>query len=310
MKYSIDLQSPFSFSPYWYAVGIALIVFALLLRFGFNRIFAVKLDSPFRIDKLRRDCLRQVGKIERAYNSKEIDSRSVHQQMSQEVRRFVHDVTGLETGTMVLEDLSRLGRPELAELIREYYEPMFARASSVDAGASLEKGKALVDKVYGRAIREQRIRRTAQRQSSVNRFLNRVMRVTPRFLRKLLVLPKINHNSLTWMERIQLAFEAGDLNSLTWMERIQLAFEAGDLDPHSTVENMNRAVRSLVYAVTGAADEEAALAKAREIALRNSAPGVARTIRKCFDPVSPDCSHEEARRMIIKGKELIKCKFS
>ena len=49
-----------------------------------------------------------------------------------------------------------------------------------------------------------------------------------------------------------------------------------------------------------------------EIALRNSAPGIARTIRKCYDPVSPDCSHEEARRMIIKGKELIKdeCKFS
>ena len=308
MKYSIDLQSPFSFSPYWYAVGVALIVFALLLRFGFNRIFAVKLDSPFRIDKLRRDCLRQVGKIEQAYNNKEIDSRSAHQQMSQEIRRFVHDVTGLETGTMVLEDLSRLGRPELAELIREYYEPMFARASFVDAGASLEKGKALVDKVYGRAIREQRIRRTAERQSSVNRFLNKAARVTPRFLRKFLVLPKINHNSLTWMERIQLAFEAGDLDPHSTVENMNRAVR----DPHSTVENMNRAVRSFVYAVTGAGDEEEALAKARETALRNSAPGIARTIRKCYDPVSPDCSHEEARRMINKGKELIKdeCKFS
>ena len=294
MKYSIDLQSPFSFSPYWYAVGVALIVFALLLRFGFNRLFAVKLDSPFRIDKLRRDCLRQVGKIEQAYNNKEIDSRSVHQQMSREVRGFVHDVTGLETETMVLEDLNTLGRPELTELIREYYEPMFASASFVDAGASLEKGKAVVDRVYGRAIKEQKIRRTAERQSAVNRFLNKVNRVTPRFLRKLLVLPKINHNSLTWMERIQ------------------LAFEAGDLDPHSTIENMNRAVRSFVYAVTGAEDEEAAYMKARDAALRNNEPGIARTIRKCYEPVSPDCNPEEARRMIIKGKELIKdeCKFS
>ncbi len=110
MKYPIDLQSPFSFSPYWYALGIALIVLALLLRFGFNRLFAVKMDSPFRIDKLHRDCLRQVDKIENAYAKKEIDSRSVHQQMSQVVRRFVHDVTGLETETMVLEDLRRLGR--------------------------------------------------------------------------------------------------------------------------------------------------------------------------------------------------------
>ena len=72
MKYSIDLQSPFAFSPYWYALGIALIVLALLLRFGFNRLFAVKMDSPFRIDKLRRDCLRQVDKIENAYAKKKI----------------------------------------------------------------------------------------------------------------------------------------------------------------------------------------------------------------------------------------------
>ena len=252
------------------------------------------MDSPFRIDKLRRDCLRQVDKIENAYAKKEIDSRSVHQQMSQVVRRFVHDVTGLETETMVLEDLSRLGRPELTELIREYYEPMFARASFVNAGTSLMHGKSLVNQVYGRAVREQKIRRTAERQASVNRFLNRVIRVTPRFLRGLLVLPKINHNSLTWMERIQ------------------LAFEAGDIDSHCTTENMNRAVRSFVYAVTGAEDEEAAYMKARDAALRNNEPGIARTIRKCYEPVSPDCNPEEARRMINKGKELIKdeCKFS
>ena len=294
MKYSIDLQSPFAFSPYWYALGIALIVLALLLRFGFNRLFAVKMDSPFRIDKLRRDCLRQVDKIENAYAKKEIDSRSVHQQMSQVVRRFVHDVTGLETETMVLEDLNRLGRPELTELIREYYEPMFARASFVNAGTSLMHGKSLVNQVYGRAVREQKIRRTAERQASVNRFLNRVIRVTPRFLRGLLVLPKINHNSLTWMERIQ------------------LAFEAGDIDPYCTAENMNKAVRSFVYAVTGAENEEDAYTKAREIALRNNEPGIARAIRKYYDPVSPNCRYEDARRAIDRGKELIKdeCKFS
>ena len=294
MKYSIDLQSPFSFSPYWYALGIALIVLALLLRFGFNRLFAVKMDSPFRIDKLHRDCLRQVEKIENAYVKKEIDSRSVHQQMSQEVRRFVHDVTGLETETLVLEDLRALGRPELTELIREYYEPMFARASFVNAGTSLMHGKSLVNQIYGRAVREQKIRRTAQRQASVNRFLNRVIRVTPRFLRGLLVLPKINHNSLTWMERIQ------------------LAFEAGDIDPYCTAENMNKAVRSFVYAVTGAESEEDAYTKARETALRNSEPGIARAIRKYYDPVSPNYRYEDARRAIDRGKELIKdeCKFS
>ena len=75
---------------------------------------------------------------------------------------------------------------------------------------------------------------------------------------------------------------------------------------------MNKAVRSFVYAVTGAENEEDAYTKAREIALRNNEPGIARAIRKYYDPVSPNYRYEDARRAIERGKELIKdeCKFS
>lgn len=287
MKYSIDLQSPFAFSAYWYAVAIGLIALSILLRILLNRLFAVNVSSPFRLDKLHRECTGRIRRIEKNYGAGEIESRDVHQQMSREVRSFIQSVTGMKAETMVYEDLAGAGRPELAALIREYYEPEFARTSDADTALSLQKGKALVDSVYQRAIREQWIARTAARQGTLNKYLNKVMRITPRLLRKSL-LKKIRHNSLTWMERIE------------------LAFIAGDLDPYSVNENINRAVRSYVYAATGAPTEEAACQAMYAGRPTEERIGLQKFIREFYEPASLDCTPEDARRKIKKGKELVK----
>jgi hypothetical protein len=47
---------------------------------------------------------------------------------------------------MVYLELTRLGRPELAELVRQYYEPEFAFYSEADAKLAIEKGKELIIK--------------------------------------------------------------------------------------------------------------------------------------------------------------------
>lgn len=287
MKYSIDLQSPFAFSAYWYAAAAGLIALSILLRFFFNRLFAVEVSSPFRLDKLHRDCAGRISKIEKAYKAGEMKSRDVHQQMSREVRSFIQKVTGMKAETMVYEDLAGSGRPELAELIREYYEPEFARSSGADTSLSLEKGRALVDSVYQRALREQWIDRHAARQGTINNYLNIVMRVTPRLLRKSL-LKKIR------------------LNSLTWMERIELAFIGGNLDPYSVNEHINKAVRSYVYAATGAPTEEAAYEAMCAARPTEERIGLQKYLREFYEPASPDCTPEDARRKIKKGKELVK----
>ena len=54
--------------------------------------------------------------------------------------------TGWRTDTMVYLELTRLGRPELAELVRQYYEPEFAFYSTADAELAIEKGKELIIK--------------------------------------------------------------------------------------------------------------------------------------------------------------------
>lgn len=328
MKYSIDLQSPFAFSNYWYVIAISLIAVSFVLRFLLNRIFAVQLSSPFRLDKLHHSCAKNISAIEKAYNKDEMQSRDVHQKMSREVRKFIQDVTGLKTGTMVYEDLCRIGRPELAALIREYYEPEFALTSSVDTKSSLEKGRELVEAVYQRALKEQYIARTASRQGGLNNVLNKVMRVTVWPFRKGL-LRKIKHNSLTWMERIE------------------IAFDAGNLDPYGVHEQMSKAMRSYVYAATGAQTEDEAyekmcasqdkysaykkktspkaLNKPPYYADRSGEPAnsrkyegwytpspeakrraMAEYLREFYQPVPSNCSSEDARRMIQKGKELVK----
>lgn len=288
MKYSIDLQSPLAYSSFWLTLGVGLIVLALAARFFLGRLFSIKAESPFRLDKLHRSSLKRIGAIEKAYGREQIGDRTVHQQMSREVRRFVDEVTGLNTGAMVYEDLKKLGRTDLADLIREYYGPEFAESFPADTKASLEKGKALVDAVYQRAAREQYIYRTAERQEAVNRFLSKVTRFTPYFLWVLFVRSKIRHNSLTWMERIQ------------------LAFQAGDLDPRSTIEQVSRAARSFLCAVYGESSAEKAFSRMQASRKGTIRLVLSHEIGMFFEPAPADCTPEDARTAVEKGKELVK----
>ena len=286
MKYSIDLQSPFAFSAYWYVLAVGLIALSILLRLLIRRAFAAKVNSPFKLDRLYRDCTGRIRAIEKSYGAGKIESRQVHQQMSREGRSFIQKVTGLKAETMVYEDLAGAGRPELAALIKDYYEPEFARSSTAQPTGSLERGRALVDSVYQRALREQWIARTAVRQGKTNDFLNALMRRTPRLLRWSLM-RKVRHNSLTWMERIELAF----MN--------------GDLDARSANERINEAVQSYIYAASGTPSKEAAYEAMCAASPQKDGRATAIYLRDFYTPVPADCTPERARRLIKKAKELI-----
>ena len=152
MKYSVGLESPFAFSAYWYLVGAGLILLAVLVRFAAGRILnragssVPALWKKKAISRYRKKYLQRIGEVEAAFGKGEIDTREVCQRMSREVRSFVHAVTGWRTDTMVYLELTRLGRPELAELVRQYYEPEFAFYSTADAELAIEKGKELIIK--------------------------------------------------------------------------------------------------------------------------------------------------------------------
>lgn len=152
MKYSVTLESPFAFSSYWYAVGAGLIVLGLVLWIAggmiLDRIMHKDFLSKHRLAYMlcRDRYLKQIDEIEAAFAKGELDTRGVCQRMSISVRSFVRAVTGWRADKMVYRELVGLGRPELAELVRQYYEPEFAYYSEADAKLAIERGKELVRK--------------------------------------------------------------------------------------------------------------------------------------------------------------------
>ena len=182
MKYSVDLEAPFAFSAYWYAAGILLIIFGRLLFLFFRRILRMDPEPPLKVDRTYKSCMKRIAEIERRYRSGELDTRAAHGQMSAEVRGFVQEMTGLQAQSMVYEELRKRGRPELAELIREYYGPEFSYISEADAVQAIEKGRTLVTEEYKRSVKARGVKAAAAFRAVINEELGGLLRKAPAFL--------------------------------------------------------------------------------------------------------------------------------
>ena len=306
MKFSVDLEAPFALSAYWYAVGILLIILGRVLLIFFGRFFRTDPESPIRIDRVYKACMKRVAGIERGYKSGELDTRAAHGQMSSEVRWFVQEVTGLPAQSMVYEELRRRGRPELAELIREYYGPEFSYISESDAVQAIEKGRALVQEEYKRSVKARKVRAASAFRAVINEELGRLVRRAPAFLRP----------SLTDRARS---------NTRKWILRIDKALRSGELDAFNVHKQMSAAVKSFLQAATGTRSDAAALealqgaggaqgagswhaagAKQESGSLQASGrSAVAALAQPYYEPEHVCRSEREAQLSIDRGKELI-----
>ena len=306
MKFSVDLEAPFALSAYWYAAGILLIILGRVLLIFFGRFFRTDPESPIRIDRVYKACMKRIAGIERGYKSGELDTRAAHGQMSSEVRWFVQEVTGLPAQSMVYEELRRRGRPELAELIREYYGPEFSYISETDAVQAIEKGRALVQEEYKRSVKARKVRAASAFRAVINEELGRLVRRAPAFLRP----------SLT--DRVR-------SNTRKWILRIDKALRSGELDAFNVHKQMSAAVKSFLQAATGTRSDAAALealqgaggaqgagswhaagAKQESGSLQASGrSAVAALAQPYYEPEHVCRSEREAQLSIDRGKELI-----
>ena len=306
MKFSVDLEAPFALSAYWYAVGILLIILGRVLLIFFGRFFRTDPESPIRIDRVYKACMKRIAGIERGYKSGELDTRAAHGQMSSEVRWFVQEVTGLPAQSMVYEELRRRGRPELAELIREYYGPEFSYISESDAVQAIEKGRALVQAEYKKSVKARKVRAASAFRAVINEELGRLVRRAPAFLRP----------SLT--DRVR-------SNTRKWILRIDKALRSGELDAFNVHKLMSAAVKSFLQAATGTRSDAAALealqgaggaqgagswhaagAKQESGSLQASGrSAVAALAQPYYEPEHVCRSEREAQLSIDRGKELI-----
>ena len=288
MKYSIDLEPPFAFSAYWYAIGLGLILLAVLLRYLFNRIFSRKVESPLKADKLYRETMERIDGIDQSYRGRQLDLRTLHQDLSREVRQYTQLMEGLRAQSMVYDELCRKARPDLANLIGDYYGPEFAYVSQADAAASVAKAKESVEALYQRSLKEKKINFTARIRSRINSVLSPVNRIAPKFASSA-VLNLIRSNTTAWVDSIK------------------TAAEKGDLDSYSVRGQMSKAVRSFVRAAAGAGTDAEGfrVLEARRKSGKPQQAAAAVSARDFYDSDFMYRSSYNPGFAITKGKELI-----
>lgn len=280
MNYSIDLQSPFGFSAYWYAVGLGLILLAAALRRLMDRPSGIR--SPLRLDRLRRQSLSRIDEISRAFKSGELDTRGVHQRMSLEVRKFVQAVTGWRTETMVYDELAALARPEVADLIKTYSEPEFAFSTDADSQAAIDGGRQLVETMYGYALQQQKGAFSAMLRRGASRFLHFLLRLAPGGL-KMKVFAHIQKRSLAVLDRIDLGI------------RLE------SLDPHTAHLRISREIQNFVLAAAGWRSTDPVYDNLRRMGRKQ----LSELARPYFEPESTCRTKEEAILSLNRSKELI-----
>ena len=83
--------------------------------------------------------------IESDLKQNRITVRQAYQRISMTIRMFVFEVTGIKVQKYTLSEIRKVNIPQLTNLVREYYEPEFARETRADIRASLLKTRRLIE---------------------------------------------------------------------------------------------------------------------------------------------------------------------
>ena len=82
--------------------------------------------------------------LEKEYQQEICDVRSTYQKMSEIIRDFVFEMTGIKVQNYTLSDIRQIKMPVLEELVEEYYSPEFAERSEGDVQAALDKTRKAI----------------------------------------------------------------------------------------------------------------------------------------------------------------------
>ena len=290
MKYSVGLQSPFAFSAYWYIIWFAVLLLAFVLWHVFGMKFNI--NSPLRLDRLRRESMHRISDIEKAYSKGEMGTRDVYQQMSREVRRYAQAATGWRTTSMLPDEMQALAIPELGRLMQNYYQPEFDIASKADAGTAVADGRQAVEAVHRFAVRQRKVAVKDAIRSWTDNVRYKIMRRLPVRMRT----------------RMAASIRSKAIRRIA---RIEAKCSQGQQDPHILYQYLRLEVRSFIRSITGWPDDSSVIQRLRR--RQKGKPFAQDGKRYAPDKLAADfyepeftChSMEEVSFSIMKAKELI-----
>ncbi len=290
MKYSVGLQSPFAFSAYWYIIGIAVLLLAFVLWHVFG--LKIKINSPLRLDRLRRESMHRISDIEKAYSKGEMGTRDVYQQMSREVRRYAQAATGWRTTSMLPDEMQALAIPELGRLMQNYYRPEFDIASKADAGTAVADGRQAVEAVHRFAVRQRKVAVKDAIRSWTDHIRCKVMRRLPVRMRT----------------RMAVSIRSKAIRRIA---RIEAKCSRGQQDPHILYQYLRLEVRSFIRSITGWPDDSSVIQRLRRrqkgkpFAQDGNRYAPDKLAADFYEPEFTCHSMDEVSFSIMKAKELI-----
>lgn len=152
MDTSVKLQEMLSFSkiPIYIAGGLLAAVLSYFLICYLIRLYKRKkakagerkTAAVERIPDLtdpRQTYLALLDALEKEYHQGNCDVRSTYQKMSEIIRDFVFEMTGIKVQNYTLSDIRQIKMPVLEELVEEYYSPEFAEMPEGNVQSALDK---------------------------------------------------------------------------------------------------------------------------------------------------------------------------
>ena len=155
MQTSIDLQKLYNYSVW--PLLLLLLIFIIMSLFLLFKLLqnnkkvekkpAVKeipATNVKNIPAIKNKYINKLNEIESKYKAGKIDLRKAYQQISEDVRFFIFEVTNITTQNFSLSEIKEANIPGLYDLIEEYYEPEFSSKSVGDFDDAINKARRIV----------------------------------------------------------------------------------------------------------------------------------------------------------------------
>ena len=159
MQTSVKLQEMMRYSILPIIIVFILIIIGIILLVRFRKkkekvmqitkkeeVKVIPEKNIKNIPAIKNKFLKQLEKIEKEHEKKNIELRESYQKISILVRTFIFEVTDIKTQNYSLKEIEKLNMPEVYDLIKEFYKPEFSEKPEGDFLNSINKVKEVINK--------------------------------------------------------------------------------------------------------------------------------------------------------------------
>lgn len=149
MQTQIELNEMFSYSfiPI-IIIEIILILTLIIFKFVKEKQKDYQIIEPNKKDKeaIKERYLLKINNLIIDVSNNKIKNRDAYQELSSLIRSFTYEMTSIKVQYYTLSDIEKINMPVLYDLVKEYYEPEFAKNSEGNLLQSIENTRKVIER--------------------------------------------------------------------------------------------------------------------------------------------------------------------